>query len=418
MTTETETVTATVKAQYEAYPYPERNPDDEKKRLIIGSPGALAQIRHFVFAGRFPNRRLRFLAAGGGSGDGAVMMAQQASDLGLDIEIVHLDLAAATQEIARQRIARRGLNNVVFIQDSLLNAAAYGPFDYIDCCGVLHHLANPAQGLAALVQALSPEGGMGLMVYATLGRTGVYPLQAALRQLTAQESDPARKVKLAKRLLADLPEGNWLKRNPFITDHQVSDAGLYDLLLHSTDRSYTVGELAGLVEHCGLSIISFIEKYRYDPSRYITAPELLAVLPQDPLARAALAENLCGSLTKHIVYVTHGTRADHAEATLCPQSIPLADGLDLPHLADRLKPGQPLTGTLGPQKFSLPLPRLAPAILRRINGQQSWQQIHASLQTSLGHDAPDWQTFWAQAQEIWAQLHSINALFLLRPAQE
>jgi len=35
--------------------------------------------------------------------------------------------------------------------------------DYIDCCGVLHHLADPEQGLQALSEQLTARGGMGLI---------------------------------------------------------------------------------------------------------------------------------------------------------------------------------------------------------------------------------------------------------------
>ena len=41
-----------VRAQYEACPYPQRDPRDEAKRLVTGSPSHLDEIVHYVFAGR------------------------------------------------------------------------------------------------------------------------------------------------------------------------------------------------------------------------------------------------------------------------------------------------------------------------------------------------------------------------------
>jgi hypothetical protein len=41
-----------VLAQYEAYPYPARDPRDEAERLITGSPSHLAEVNHYLFAGR------------------------------------------------------------------------------------------------------------------------------------------------------------------------------------------------------------------------------------------------------------------------------------------------------------------------------------------------------------------------------
>ena len=45
-------MTDRVRDQYEAYPYPPRDPRDEAKRLIEGSPSHLLEINHYVFAGR------------------------------------------------------------------------------------------------------------------------------------------------------------------------------------------------------------------------------------------------------------------------------------------------------------------------------------------------------------------------------
>ena len=40
-----------VATQYEAYPYPPRDPKDEAKRLVTGSPSHLGEVIHFVRGG-------------------------------------------------------------------------------------------------------------------------------------------------------------------------------------------------------------------------------------------------------------------------------------------------------------------------------------------------------------------------------
>src|SRR5262249_26305772 len=152
--------------QYEAYPYPERNPQDEKNRLIEGSPSHLKEVEHYVFAGRWHARRpLRALVAGGGTGDGLIMLAQHLAQAGFAAEIVYLDPSAAACRIAEARAKTRGLAGIRFMTGSLLDLPAMGldAFDYIDCCGVLHHLEDPAAGLAALKSVMAPSGGIGLM---------------------------------------------------------------------------------------------------------------------------------------------------------------------------------------------------------------------------------------------------------------
>ena len=183
-------------AQYEAYPYPKRDPRDEARRLVIGSPSHLREVDHWVFGARRPRHvPLRALVAGGGTGDGAIMLAQQMATLGQAGRVTYLDRSGAAMAVAQARAAARGLV-LDWVQGSLLDLPGMGldAFDYIDCCGVLHHLPDPAAGLAALLAVLAPGGGMGLMVYAPHGRVGVYELQDALRLLAPDTEPPAARL--------------------------------------------------------------------------------------------------------------------------------------------------------------------------------------------------------------------------------
>ena len=405
-----------VRAQYEAFPYPARNPEDERKRLITGSPSHLDELNHYVFGGRLDfERPFRALVAGGGTGDGAIMLAQQCADRGVPAEIVYIDLSDASRAIAEDRARIRGLTSIRFERRSLLNLAGLGAFDYVDCCGVLHHLDSPPAGLASLVSVLAPGGGIGLMVYGALGRIGVYPLQAALRTLGEGLPDRER-LALARQLIAQLPETNWFKRNPFVGDHLQSDAGLYDLLLHSRDRAYTVPELQELVAGAGLRIAAWIEPRRYDPGSYVRSPALLKqVNATAGVERAALAEQLAGNMTKHTVYAV---RADDANTAVAqpndPRVIPVLKDLDGVGLAQRLKPGEALTANFDGIQVRLPLPRLAGPILSRIDGRANLAAIHGDLARLDG--SLDWDKFKRQFDELYAALNGINKLLLRVPA--
>src|SRR5689334_2818622 len=224
----TDATDARLAAQYETYPYPRRDPRDEAKRLIIGSPGHLREIDYWVFGARRPaDRPLNALVAGGGTGDATIMLAQHLARSGRPGTVTWLDRSAAALGVARERAKARGLGNIVWEQHSILDlrGSGLGPFDYIDCCGVLHHLPDPLAGLKALASVLAPGGGMGLMVYAPHGRTGVYMLQDALRLLApgpdqgTEGLDPPARVDLARRLWKQIPETAWLRHNPWLTDH-------------------------------------------------------------------------------------------------------------------------------------------------------------------------------------------------------
>ena len=147
-----------VRRQYESLPYPPRDPADEAKRLITGSPSHLLEVDHYLFAGKRDfARRFRALVAGGGTGDATIMLAQQFADRGVDARVHHLDISEASIATARARADVRGLQNIDFVHGSLLDLPALdlGTFDYIDCCGVLHHLDDPIAGLRALTACLS-----------------------------------------------------------------------------------------------------------------------------------------------------------------------------------------------------------------------------------------------------------------------
>jgi len=407
-----------VRAQYEAYPYPPRDPRDEAKRLIEGSPSHLLEVNHYVFGGRRDFRQpFRALVAGGGTGDGTIMLAQHLADRGGPAEIVYLDISTAARAIAEARAQQRRLTNIRFLSGSLLElpALGLGTFDYIDCCGVLHHLADPATGLAILAEALKDDGGIGLMVYGALGRTGVYHLQAILRALVADEPDAVR-LDLARRLLKQLPPTNWFARNPFLQDHlKVGAAGLYDLLLHSQDRAYSVAELAELVAAAGLAITGLIEPWRYEPASYLSDGALLKrIAPLDRIARAALAERLAGNLKVHICYAVKAARAATAVAQpQDPAMVPVLREGSGTGTAGDLKPGGALTVRAEGVEARFALPRRAGPILTRIDGRRSLADIHRDLAASEGARF-DWPAFVEEFERLFGVFSAVNKMFLSR----
>lgn len=407
-----------VRDQYEAYPYPSRDPADEAKRLVVGSPSNLMELNHYLFAGRRDFRQpFRALVAGGGTGDAAIMLAQQLADAGGAGEVIYLDLSASSRAIAEARAAARGLTNIRFVTGSLLAAEALdlGLFDYIDCCGVLHHLEDPPAGLAALAALLKDDGGMGLMVYGTYGRDGVYPLQAMLRGLAGDRS-LAERIALTRRLLSSLPATNLFARNPVLRDHSGSDAELVDLLLHSQDRAYLVEEVGELVAGCGLRLVTFIEPVRYDPATYLKDAVLLRDLSVlTGLERAAFAERLAGNLKTHVFYVSKRRQGDTVADPSSREAIPCLRVLEGPKLAKAVQRDLVLKGEFDGISLQFPLPRLAPAILPWIDGETPLGKIQETLQ---GLDSRhDWDRFLAQFQQLYAVLNGLNHLFIRYPVR-
>ncbi len=405
-----------VRTQYEALPYPPRDPKDEAKRLITGSPSRLAELNHYVFGGRRDfTKPFRALVAGGGTGDAAIMLGQQLADAGArDAEVVYLDWSTASRAVAEARAKARKLANIRFVTGSLIDydALGVGTFDYIDCCGVLHHLPDPPKTLASLVASLAADGGMGMMLYGRLGRTGVYPAQAMLRELLADADDVPTRLAIAKKLLAQLPATNWLKRNPFVTDHIVEgDPGVFDLLLHARDRAYDVGEIAALLAEAGLRIVSFAPPARYEPASYLSDATLLRRLDGKPmLERAAFAENLAGNIKSHVFYAVRAANAVQPPTPDNPDAVPVYCEPETAALARKFQPGSNLKAGVDGWTAKLPLPSLTAALAELIDGRRSLRDIHQALVARR----PDltWDDFLAQFRQYFAAFNGVGHLML------
>lgn len=393
-----------IEEHYDAYPYPERDPEDERRRLVSGSPSDLREVEHFLFAGRRDwSRPFRVLVAGGGTGDGLVQIAQHLAWAGREAEITYLDLSARTRGIAERRAAIRGLSGIRFETGDLREAARLGPFDYIDCCGVLHHLPVPQEGFDALAAALDPEGGIGLMVYAPHGRSGVYPLQEAFRIVLAEFS-PAERLARAREILARVPDGHPFRRNPHLVDHAASDAGFYDLLLHSCDRAFAIEELDAHLAGAGLGLVSPAQPALYDPARFlphgVELPEGLS-----RAARMGLAERLSGTLKTHVVYAAHAARAGRAmargsDSALVPHLRGAAPEKLAAHVAAKGEVAAQGAGT----RIVEPLPRACAPLLARIDGRRSV----AEIVRAAGGDALSALGHWARIDRAltrWGLLH-------------
>jgi SAM-dependent methyltransferase len=408
---------ARLAAQYEAHPYPRRDPRDEAKRLVIGSPSHLREVDFWVFGARRPRSRpLHALVAGGGTGDGTIMLAVHLAHPTRPGHVTYLDRSAAGMNVARARAAARGLTNIDWQQRSLfdLPGSGLGPFDYIDCCGVLHHLPDPAEGLAALLSVLAPGGGLGLMVYAPHGRTGVYMVQDALRLLAPEHQPPAIRLDIARRVMRHLPESNWLRWNSNFADHlNGGDAGFYDLLLNPRDRAFDITRLHRLLHDSGLAVTCLMEPMRYDPSIYLPDPKLRALAAAlDPVSRAALAEALAANMSTHVVYCRRAAELEPTADPMAADAVPIAREMPGEEIAGNIRADGTLGFMFDGLRVPVALPALAAPILRLIDGTRSLGAIAAEL-TVRGIDTAAFQRAW---RETWTKLSELNRILLAPPA--
>jgi ubiquinone/menaquinone biosynthesis C-methylase UbiE len=382
-----------VREQYEAYPYPPRNPEDERSRLENSWHDFLEVINFYCFQGKNNfSGDFRVLVAGGGTGDQTIFLAEQLRH-NRNAEVVHQDISASSLDIAKRRAAVRNLANIRWSHHSLLDLPSLqlGQFDYINCAGVLHHLENPSAGLQALHSVLKPAGAMMVMLYGKYGRTGVYQMQELLRRINAGQNEPSAKIENAKAILQSLPKTNWFKRGgDLISDHtEFGDAGIYDLFLHSKDRPFTVDDIYELVEGCGLQVIELIERGRskYMVETYIRSPNLLEKLKSlRKREQQAIAELIAGDLIVHNLYV--GRTKETIASLEDLRNVPFYFLYAPENIADLIEeqPGRPVSikAALFDATIEFMPGKYIRSIFRHLDGELSLKEIFERVRKEAG----------------------------------
>lgn len=413
-----------VRAQYEQFPYPPRDPAEESERLLEMLIDRLAVINHYCFRGECDFEGARILVAGGGTGDSTIYLAEQLH--GRNAEVVYVDISRASMQIAQQRAKTRNLSNITWRRDSILmlRPEKLGQFDYISCTGVLHHLPNPKLGLERLKSLLKPAGAMGLMIYGKYGRTGVYQMQKLMRLINRDEPALPAKIANTRRVLSQLPPTNWFRHNEsFLSDHKnLGDSGLVDLLLHEQDTAYSIEEVHALLADVGLNFVDFTDpkmRMAYRPETYIRDPSLLNKIAKLDLAtQQAIAELLVGLFMKHEFYVSQqrDCQAKLGDLSHVPFFLPTrtygALGAQIA-AAMRQQPGQliPLRHESG-LEVTLQANPVSAAIFGQIDGARCWRQIFATARTELNTpDRPD-QELLDFFRPIFDQFRRLDWIFL------
>lgn len=290
-----EAITRLVREQYERYPYPDLDPDEDPRGWTYTS--MVDELALGMWGGRRDHNSLRILDAGCGTGSPVCQCKLRAPGA----DVVAIDLSEASLGRARKRAARLGCE-IEFHRMPIQQVAELGrTFDYIVSSGVLHHMPDPLEGLAALRSVLAPQGVLAIMVYGKWGRVPIYALQEALRLAADPEGDLEEHIGLARKLVDSVPPWYPLSRAAFGFELRPgNDGGVVDLLLHVQDRCYDVPGIYAWLGEADLRLHSWFIPHDYEPSSYVRDPALLALFERmSPEARHAAAELLNGSISKH-----------------------------------------------------------------------------------------------------------------------
>jgi 2-polyprenyl-3-methyl-5-hydroxy-6-metoxy-1,4-benzoquinol methylase/Flp pilus assembly protein TadD len=258
-----------VREMYEESPFPRWH-----QPVLGGGLSVPVRLRSALPFQTIPAARLpqpEVLVAGCGTGLHAILAATTYADA----KVLAIDLSRASLAYAKRKADELGIGSIEFAQADILRLGGIDRrFDVIESFGVLHHLRDPAAGLAQLVSLLKPGGYMMLGLYSELGRRDV----VAARALVAQHgySDSPDDV---RRFRADLPQLNAkLSRRLGVSSAYYALSDLRDLIFHRQEHRYTPQQIGALVASAGLEFLGF----EFNSPKPLTGYRLR--YPDDPTA--------------------------------------------------------------------------------------------------------------------------------------
>lgn len=309
MTRSAEHTSASVAEQvrdfYDHYPYPPPIENLEEYQLRWQDHERRRADYHLYWPGRAYREDQTILVAGCGTSQ-----ADKHAVRWPEAHVTAIDCSVTSVHYTQQLKEKYELKNLEVHQLPLERASDLGmSFDQVVCTGVLHHLADPDAGLAALCSVLKPDGVMQLMVYAPYGRVGIYMLQEFCRRVGIQPTDS--EVQDLIGALYELPKGHPLQGLLAHAPDFRNEAALTDALLHPQDRPYSVPELFAFIEKAGLKFGRWVRQAPYSVQcgalKRIPQAAKLASLPL--VEQFAAIELFRGTMVRHSVIVY---RADSA----------------------------------------------------------------------------------------------------------
>ena len=258
-----------VARQYQRWVYPPPTLDVEEWTAGNLDPTDPVYAHHVYWPDREYPAGLDILVAGCGANQAAYFAFKNPS-----AKVVAIDVSQPSLDHLQYLKDKHGLQNLEPHLLPIEELSALGlDFDLVVCVGVLHHLADPAQGMRALAGCLRRDGVASVMLYAKYGRIGVDMLASIFHDLgMGQDESSVQLVKDTIPLLApDHPVRTYVKNSPDFD----ANTGVVDTFLHGRQRCYTVTECIDLVTSAGLVFQEWLFKSLYYPHDILALPDRL-----------------------------------------------------------------------------------------------------------------------------------------------
>ncbi|MGI9344534.1 MAG: class I SAM-dependent methyltransferase [Gammaproteobacteria bacterium] len=195
----------------------------------------------------------RVLVAGCGTGLGTVTTAANFPDL----QLTAIDISTRSLAYGALKARELGISNVEFERRDILQLPSWErSFDMIEAGGVIHHMAEPDDGLRSMLACLRPHGIVKLGLYSARARASIVRLREAFRAEFGSIG-PAEIREVRHRILGRIEDSEYAEFSRLRDFY--SSSGCRDLLLHEHECQYSIPELAELLNRHGLRFLRFAE---------------------------------------------------------------------------------------------------------------------------------------------------------------
>ena len=226
-------VSAAVRAQYEANPYP--------RWVRIPAALGLPDI-----AGLPQNPRI--LVAGCGTGQHALTTAQRFPGG----SVLAVDLSLSSLAYAKRKTLELGVRNIEYRRADILALGALEErFDLVECSGVLHHMEDPFEGWRVLAGLRKAGGPMRIGLYSEAGRRAVVRARGLIASRGLRPD--AQGIRAARAEVRKDPALEQLARN----EDFFSMSGCRDLLFHVQEQRFTLPQIDSMISRLGLRFLGF-----------------------------------------------------------------------------------------------------------------------------------------------------------------
>jgi 2-polyprenyl-3-methyl-5-hydroxy-6-metoxy-1,4-benzoquinol methylase len=237
-----------VRSQYEENPYPRwvtvQRPRPESIDSLLNRLLPRRPLRACP-------RPVQVLIAGCGTG----MIPIHCARAYPDTEILAVDLSLASLAYAARMSEQLGISRITYRQADILEMGGLAKrFTVIDCCGVLHHLADPMAGWRVLVSLLESDGLMKLALYSEKARHAIRTAREYARPSNLARS--AEEIRRCRRLIMDAPAGHPVREILTYGDFYTLD-GCRDMLMPVHECQFTLPRIQECLDQLGLRFLGF-----------------------------------------------------------------------------------------------------------------------------------------------------------------